>query len=784
MGEVEQTPDALSPEKFISELWGIAPKDWWCEFFTIQYRPTQENPDAKVIQIFFYKVEQVLKDWATIERHLQHINRTEVRNVHPCVNPRARKPRKRGKNADVDAYVAAWADIDFRSDEIAIRESFSRTTKDFVEARLPPSVIIESGHGLHVYWLFDKPYPSAQARPIVAGIQDTYKIADAQSDPSRVLRMPGTVNLKDPKRPELCRIVEATWARYPLEAFSGYAVEPGKSAEDKEEDERKKIAKSLGKSSNEEIERIKKGVGEGQRDVATAAYAGWLFAKGMSLEQAETTLLEWNKLNQPPQSEEEVLKTARSIHRAEKENHPEGRKKRADKGDCEQYFNGKEFLPEMLNRDVCRRHQFISTPIDKSGTGSTIYVYRDGCFRPDGAHTVRKLSHEILDAQAKPGRIDNIVDLVRISQSTDYDTLNPRAKELVNVKNGMLDWKEGKLLPHDPKHLSTYQLKADWDPSAKSELLDKFLSEISTPQDILFIEELIGYLMIPETSLHKSFALVGMPGTGKSTILKLIEHFLGKENVSAIPLQTLEENKYAAASLFGKLANICTELNSSALEDVGLMKAIATGDTIEAEEKYQARFSFRPFCRLVFSANEFPHVVDRKGAFVSRMIFIEFENVFRNTKKEVKKYDEVLASRPETFPAMLNRAVAGLRRVMENGAFTQSEASRRLAVEYTRRCNSVLFFFDENCKVGVEGKWIARRDFYLRYHQWSKDHGLKPVSIHSCLEVIKSIRPAIMETYRDGYPGLKWVDWTNGSAPTTTQSEIEDFGKKRTDLDF
>ncbi len=460
------------------------------------------------------------------------------------------------------------------------------------------------------------------------------------------------------------------------------------------------------------------------------------------------------------------------------------KKKKPNRGDQEKYFKGKEFLPETLRRDVCDRHEFISTPVDKSGVGSTVYVYQDGCYRPNGFHVIKKTCHEILDIEAKSARFDNVVDLIRISHSTEYDNLNRQAKKLINLKNGMLDWESGKLLPHDSKYLSTFQINSKWDPSAKSEPLDKFLSEISSDHDIRFIEELMGYLMIPETSFHKSFAFVGMPGTGKSTLLKLIECWLGKENVSSVPLQVIEENKYATSGIFGKLANICTELNSSALEDAGMVKAIATGDTIEAEEKYHARFSFRPFCRLVFSANEFPHVVDRKGAFVSRMIFVEFENIFRNTKKEVKNYDEVLASRPETFPAMLNKAVTGLRRLMENGSFTQSEASKRLAIEYTRRCNSALFFFEENCKAGVEGQWLARKEFYQRYHQWARDHGLKPVSVHSCMEVIKSIRPPVTETLRDGYPGLKWVTWANGTPPTTTESEIEDFGKKDRNLDF
>lgn len=791
----QKSDDVLSPERFIRELWGIAPKEWFGEFFLIRYEPTPENPHDQKVNYIVRPVSEFLSDWKSVDNHLQYLNRKKVFNIHQCVNPRAKRPKKRGKNKDVSHYVTLWVDIDFHGTETASREDFRKNVQAFTEAGLAPSIIAESGHGLHAYWLLDKPYPYAEAHRCCAGLQDAFK-ADTVNDGSRVLRMPGTLNLKDPRNPGLCRVIEASYKRYALESFADYAVNPKESLEDLEEKKLEKELKSNKPSRNPNIELVKnEGVSEsggpfGGRHNTVKALAGH-FASDPSittLEAVTEKLRAWNSAKcNPPVEDKEVDGMARYAWEQETEkrkNSQSKRKEKKDRGDIEKYFNGKEFLPEILSRDICSKFNFIATPIDKSGTGSTIYAYKDGCFRPDGAHTARMNAHGTLDTEAKPGRIDNVIDLIRISKSIDYSMLNKKAKDLVNVANGMLDWRTGKLFAHSPEYVSTFQINAKWDPEAKSKAFDKFLSEVASPQDALFVEELMGYLMIPDTSFHKSFAFVGMPGTGKSTLLKLITTWLGDENVSAIPLQAIESNQFASSGLFGKLANICTELKSDAMEDVGMVKAISSGETITAEEKYQSRFSFEPFCRLVFSANEFPHVSDRKGAFIARMIFIEFENIFRGTKGEVKVYHQLLSSDPETFPAMLNRAVAGLRRLMENGRFTQSEASRRLATDYTRRCNSVLFFFEENCKTNVEGAWLARRDFYQQYHCWAKDHGLKPVSVHSCLEVIRSMRPGVLETFRDGYPGLKWVIWSNSSPPVTTRSEVDGFSGNRNSSQF
>ena len=46
-----------------------------------------------------------------------------------------------------------------------------------------------------------------------------------------------------------------------------------------------------------------------------------------------------------------------------------------------------------------------------------------------------------------------------------------------------------------------------------------------------------------------------------ASCLKLITALLGEVNVSHVPLQLLTENRFAIAELFGKLANVCGDLD-------------------------------------------------------------------------------------------------------------------------------------------------------------------------------------------------------------------------------
>ena len=89
--------------------------------------------------------------------------------------------------------------------------------------------------------------------------------------------------------------------------------------------------------------------------------------------------------------------------------------------------------------------------------------------------------------------------------------------------------------------------------------------------------KIIGYLLVAITFLQKAFLLLGEGGNGKSTFLNAAIKFVGADNVSNVSLQQLASNRFAAASLEGKLANICADLPTTRLEDTQLFKGITGG---------------------------------------------------------------------------------------------------------------------------------------------------------------------------------------------------------------
>ena len=255
--------------------------------------------------------------------------------------------------------------------------------------------------------------------------------------------------------------------------------------------------------------------------------------------------------------------------------------------------------------------------------------------------------------------------------------------DVVNLQNGLLHVKTGKLRPHSPDHLSSIQLPVVFDPKAKCPAWDRFVPEVYPRDAHALAWEILGDFMVPDRSRQKAFLFLGDGGTGKSTYLTGATALLGQDNVSTVDLQKLEGNRFATAQLVGKLANISADLPSKHVEDTAIFKGVTGGDRLEAEYKFKSPFSFLPFVRLAFSANHPPRSKDISEAFWDRWLVIPFENKFRGTEKEIPRneLDAQLAD-PAELSGVMNKALKALRRLRKRGRFTESASMRKARQEF------------------------------------------------------------------------------------------------------
>jgi len=346
---------------------------------------------------------------------------------------------------------------------------------------------------------------------------------------------------------------------------------------------------------------------------------------------------------------------------------------------------------------------------------------------------------DFLNGEATPYKVGSITTLVQdldlIPSSRDFN----ERKHLINVKNGMYDIWEKKLLPHDPDHYSTIQLNVKYDPDAKAPQWLSFLEQVfdGDPDVIALAQEFMGYTLIPDTRFEKALIFVGDGANGKSTLVKVWEELIGHENVSSVTLTNLKEI-FHRVTLHGKLINIAAEISSATAEQSDYFKRIVSGYTIDAAHKNRPVFNFKPYARLVFAMNDMPRVKDSSPGFYRRLIVVPFKKRFEGKNADRALGEKLLSE----LDGIFLWALEGLYRLFENDGFTEPRSVKEMLNQYQLQNNPVRAFVDECCMLDPEAV-ITKADLYQAYRSYAIDSGYERIASNVFFRDLNRVLPKI-----------------------------------------
>jgi putative DNA primase/helicase len=353
--------------------------------------------------------------------------------------------------------------------------------------------------------------------------------------------------------------------------------------------------------------------------------------------------------------------------------------------------------------------------------GGQLYAYTGGVYRPAKGKLLNYLTH-YMGSEWTPGRADAVY---RFCLDASQELWERPPLRILNLKNGLLDLDTGVERPHDPTFLSAVQLAVHFDPAAICSTIERFISEVFPPDALRLAYELAGWLATPDTNWQKAIMLIGSGSNGKGVYLRLLAAMLGLENVSAISLQSIADNRFSAADLYGKLANLCGDIGAKALESTFAFKGIVGEDLIPAERKYGDSFTFRPFARLMFSANEPPPTPDGSYAFFKRWIPIPFPRQFSDIEAD-KGLDAKLQT-PKELSGLLNLALVAYQEARQRGTFTTSVSLQAAAKDFKASVDPAAAFLGECALANPDGQ-TGKPDLYAAYKNWALDNGHRPLS--------------------------------------------------------
>jgi putative DNA primase/helicase len=392
----------------------------------------------------------------------------------------------------------------------------------------------------------------------------------------------------------------------------------------------------------------------------------------------------------------------------------------------------KEFLPSPIAEEIIKDLEINKNiHIKYIAESGLFYMYDKGVWGVVDNNYLKKIIREFLkecnEKWDKNYKINEVYQALKsiLLDSNNKNLFNAGYKtktNLVNIKNGMLDWKDKLLIDHDPEYYSQFQIPIKYEPEAQCPLWEKSLKEwIPEKQARLFLQEYVGYSLIPDNSFQKFLILHGSGNNGKTTMLNVLIRLFDNKNISSMSLDSLTQ-RFQIINLQDKLVNICSDISSKYLNDTGVLKGIVTGDTLHAEIKFGASFNFIPTTRLIFSANELPQANDQNPAWYRRINIISFPNQFNESDPGFDRHLEDKLT--DELQGIFNWALEGLIRLKENDHFTESDSMKANKQNYKLENDPITAFIEYETETKAESYEIGSV-LYQYYKNYCIANGYK-----------------------------------------------------------
>lgn len=384
----------------------------------------------------------------------------------------------------------------------------------------------------------------------------------------------------------------------------------------------------------------------------------------------------------------------------------------------DRFFKGRKFMPARMAEAIMEDISICSDPL----TGLT-YRWNGKFWEQYDLQHIRSKALRMLGEEGTSSKAADIAGMVRDLSVLPVGRKMNDLADFVCLQNGMFNLQTGELLAHSKDYYSTHCLGVSFDPAniQACERFKKFLSDsVQDEASIRELQKFFGYCLIRETRYEKMLLLYGPGGDGKSTLMNVLRQLVGEENCSHIPMGRLDDQFYLSR-LVDKLLNMSTEVESKAMQSQEI-KAIVSGDPIAASFKNQTPFDFVPVCKLVYSTNKLPRMLDNSDGFFRKVMIIEMKAQFvKAGKADIFLYDDLLKELPGIFAWSLQ----GLIELRQKG-FNPSQAMEQSLHDYKRLNNNVLYYIESHVQEDSTSK-TAKEDVWIDYNRRCKAANLSPV---------------------------------------------------------
>lgn len=390
------------------------------------------------------------------------------------------------------------------------------------------------------------------------------------------------------------------------------------------------------------------------------------------------------------------------------------------------FFKGSAFLFDKFAVFLKNNHHIIKI-------NNQLHLYKDGIY-VTGQSEIESIMIKHIPQLNRAKRTEVLAYLDILIR----DNTKPTDANFIAFRNGLYNVIDDTFTNFTHEHVITNKIDWDYNPNAYYELTDSTLNKMScNDKNIrMLMEEVIGYGMYRRNELGKSFILTGEKNNGKSTFLDMVKTLFGESNTVSLDLKELGE-RFKTAELSGKLVNIGDDIGDEFIANGAVFKKLTTGDPMNVERKGQNPFDFTNFAKLMFSANNIPRIGKGKdsAAILRRLIIIPFDAKFSKDDPDFHPFIKYELRNQESIEYLIQLSIQGLKRILINQQFTESEKVQSEIDEYEETNNPIIGFFKDIDSSKFENE--PTNEVYKQYQEYCISNSLQPLSAGEFTKQVK-----------------------------------------------
>ena len=313
----------------------------------------------------------------------------------------------------------------------------------------------------------------------------------------------------------------------------------------------------------------------------------------------------------------------------------------------------------------------------------------------------------------------SVLELSRIAVFQPAEVWDADPNLLV-CTNGMLHISSKTLRPHSKDAYLTTGVPYAYDPQAGCPVFLDALTRLPY-RVVQFLQEFAGYCLTTDTLYEIGVWLLGVRGSGKSTIIEGFNAMLG-DRAGVLSLKQISQSRFGLSNIDGKTLIYAFESPALYVETTDILNAIVSGEAIPVERKYRDPVTVIPRAKILWAMNKLPRIADAGDGIFRRARIVQFAPL-PETDKDPRVKDAIKLE----GPGILNWGLAGLDRLRNRGGFLIPPEVKAATDGFQAGNDPEAAFIAECCDADISYK-VQATPLYKAYRQWCFNNGHKPKS--------------------------------------------------------